>query len=48
MKGSRTDYSGVKALSGVQGFILKHIQNLDKVLCDLEKTELTVAEVKSQ
>ena len=48
VKGPRTDYSRVKALPGVQGFILEHIQNLDRVLCDLERAGLTVAEAKSQ
>ena len=48
VKGSRTDYSRAEALPGVQGFILKHIQNLDRVLYDLERAELTVAGVKSQ
>ena len=48
MKGSKTDYSRTEALSGVQGFILKHIQNLDKVFCDLKKAKFTVAEAKSQ
>ena len=48
MKGSKTNYNRMKALSNVWGFILKHIQNLDKILCDLKKVELTVVEVKSQ
>ena len=48
VKGPRTDYSGVEALSSVWGFILKYIQNLDRVLYDLERAGLTVAEAKSQ
>ena len=47
VKSSKTDYSGVKILSNVQRFILKHIQNLDRVLCDLKRAGFTVAEVKS-
>ena len=48
VKGLRTNYSRAEALLNIQRFILKHIQNFNRVLCDLERAELTVAEVKSQ
>ena len=48
MKGPKTNYRDAEALPGIQRFILKHIQNLNRVLCNLKKAELTVAEVKSQ
>ena len=48
VKGLRTDYSEMKILSDVQRFILKYIQNFNKIFCDLKRAELTVAEVKSQ
>ena len=47
VKGSRTDYSKAEALSGLQRFILEHIQNFDKVFCNLKKAGFTVAEMKS-
>ena len=48
MKDPRTDYNEIKVLPDVQRFILKHIQNFDKVFCNLERVKFTVAEVKSQ
>ena len=48
MKGSRIDYSRAEALPDVQRFILKYIQNLDKVFCDLKRVGFTVVEAKSQ
>ena len=48
VKGPKTDYEGVKALPGIWWFMLKHIQNIDKVLSDAECTGITVAEGKSQ
>ena len=48
VKGLKTDYREEKALPEIQQFILEHIQNIDKVLCDAEHAEITVAEGKSQ
>ena len=48
MKGLRINYRDAEALSGIWRFILKYIQNLNKILYNLKKAELTVTEVKSQ
>ena len=48
VKELKTDYKREKVLSDIQQFILKHIQNINKVLCDVKHVEITVAEEKSQ
>ena len=48
VKELKTDYKEKEVLSGIQWFILKHIQNINKVLCDAECAEITVVKEKSQ
>ena len=48
VKELKTDYEEKKALLSIQQFILKHIQNIDKVLCDTKCAEITVIREKSQ
>jgi hypothetical protein len=50
VKGPRSRYNDemVEGLPGVRRFILEHIQNLDKVLADLERAGLTISVEKSQ
>ena len=48
VKELKTDYEKKKVLLDIQQFILKHIQNIDKVLCDAEHAEITVVKKKSQ
>jgi hypothetical protein len=47
MKGSRTTYNNKKTLLGIKRFILKHIQELNKVLADFERAGCTVLDPKS-
>ena len=50
VKGPRSRYNDemVKGLLGVRRFILEHIQNLNRVLADLERASLTISVEKSQ
>ena len=48
VKGPKTKYNNEEVALGIRRYILEHIQNLDKVLADLEKAEVTIAEAKSQ
>ena len=47
MKELKIDYEEVETLSNIWWFMFKHIQNIDKILNDVEHTEITVAEEKS-
>ena len=44
---SRYDNREARGLPGVRQFILKHIQNLDRVLTDIERFDATIAAEKS-
>jgi len=48
VKGPRTDYNNKKVLIRVCWYILKTIQNLDKVLINIECTDKSVSDEKSQ
>ena len=48
VKNSKTNYKDAEALPDIQRFILKHIQNFNKILYDLKRAEFTVTEAKSQ
>jgi hypothetical protein len=48
VKGPRTTYNDEEALPGIRRYILEHIQNLDKVLYDLELAGACVSGFKSQ
>jgi hypothetical protein len=48
VKGPRTDYDGVEALPGIRKYILESIQNLDKVLTNVECAGGCVSGSKSQ
>ena len=48
VKGPKTDYKEVEVAPGIRRFVLEHIQNLDQVLCDLERAGATIAGGKSQ
>ncbi|EXJ78710.1 hypothetical protein A1O1_09112 [Capronia coronata CBS 617.96] len=45
---AKTDYDGEEVAPGIRRLVLEHIQNLDKVLCDLERAGATVSREKSQ
>jgi hypothetical protein len=50
VKGSRTRYGEeeVPKLSGIRRFILEYIQNLDRVLADVERLGTTILAEKSK
>ena len=48
VKGPQTDYNSEKVLIKVHWYILKTIQNLDKVLINIECTDRSVSDEKSQ
>ena len=48
VKGPRTDYGGAEALPGIRQYILETIQNLDKVLTNVEAAGGCVSGQKSQ
>ncbi len=48
VKGPKTKYNNEELAPGIRCYILEHIQNLDKVLADLERVIVTIAEAKSQ
>ena len=48
VKGPQTDYNSEKVLMRVCWYILKAIQNLDKVLINVECTNRSVSDEKSQ
>ena len=48
MKELKINYEEIEILSSIQQFMLKHIQNIDKVFSDAECAEITVIKEKSQ
>ena len=48
VKGSKTTYNNEELAPGIRQYVIEHIQNLDKVLADLERADVTTAEAKSQ
>lgn len=48
VKGPKTDYSQEELLPGVRRFVMEHLQNLDAVLCDVERSGATISGEKSQ
>ena len=44
--GPKTDYGGEEALPGVRRYVLEHIQQLDRVLADIERAGGTVSGLK--
>ena len=48
VKESKINYEEEEALLSIQQFILKHIQNIDKVLCDVKHAGIIIAREKSQ
>jgi hypothetical protein len=48
VKGPQTDYNSEKVLMRVHWYILKTIQNLDKILINIECTDRSVSDEKSQ
>lgn len=50
VKGARTRYNDeeIPKLPGVRRFMMEHIQHLDKLLADIERSGTTVAEDKSR
>lgn len=41
-------YSNKKLASKIQQYIIKYIENLDKIIVNLKQAEITIDEVKSQ
>jgi hypothetical protein len=41
--GPKTDYNGEEALPGIRRYVLEHIQQLDRVLADIERAGATVS-----
>ena len=48
VKGPYSRYQDREAIPGVRQFVLEHIQNLDKVLADVERSGATISGEKSQ
>ena len=48
IKGPKTTYNNEELAPGIRRYMVEHIQNLDKVLADLERAEVTIAGAKSQ
>ena len=48
MKELKINYEKIKILSDIQQFMLEHIQNIDKVLNNVEHIKITVVKEKSQ
>ncbi len=48
VKRPKTKYNNEELAPGIRRYILEHIQNLDKVLADLEQASVTIARAKSQ
>jgi hypothetical protein len=45
-RGPKTDYGGEETLLGVRCYVLKHIQQLDRVLADIKRAGGTVSGLK--
>ncbi len=48
VKGVKTTYNNKELIPEIRQYIFEHIQNLDKVLADLEQMGVTIAIAKSQ
>lgn len=48
IKGLKTIYNNEKMAPSIKQYIFEHIQNLDKVLADLEQANITITRAKSQ
>ncbi len=48
VKGPKTKYNNEELAPRIRRYILEHIQNLNKVLADLERADVTIAGAKSQ
>ena len=48
VKGPKTKYNNEEVAPEIRRYVLEHIQNLDKVLADLERARVTIAGGKSQ
>ncbi len=48
VKGPKTKYNDEELAPRIRRYFLEHIQNLDKVLADLERAGVTIAGAKSQ
>ena len=47
VKGPKTDYNNKEVIPRIRKFILKYIQNLNKVLYNIEKASIIILEKKS-
>ena len=48
IKGPKTTYNNKELAPGIRQYVIKHIQNLDKVLADLKQAGVIIAGAKSQ
>lgn len=48
IKGLKSIYNYKKLVLGIKQYIIEHIQNLDKILADLEEADVIISEVKFQ
>ena len=48
IKGPKTTYNNEEVAPGIRRYVFEHIQNLGKVLADLERAGVTIAGAKSQ
>lgn len=48
VKGPKAKYNNEEVALRIRRYIFEYIQNLDKVLADLNKAGVTIAEAKSQ
>ena len=48
VKRPKTIYNNEELALGIRQYMIEHIQNLDKVLADLEQAGITIAEAKSE
>lgn len=46
--GPKTDYNGEEVAPGIRRYVLEHIQQLDEILCDIERAGATVSGEKLQ
>jgi hypothetical protein len=48
VEGPKTDYNGEETEPGIRRYILEHIQNIDRTLCEIERAGATVSGAKTQ
>ena len=48
IEGPREDYGGEEVEPGIRRYILEHIQNIDKTLCEIKRAGITVLGAKTQ